>query len=65
MVADILTKALPREAFEKFCEALEVVKISQLVEVLNGTSQDQLRTPSIAGTIVNLILSSFYYGKFL
>ena len=65
MVANILTKALPRETFEKFCEALGVVKISQLVEVLNGTSQDQLGTPSIARTIVNLILSSFYYEKFL
>jgi len=29
MVADILTKALPHEAFEKFCEALGVVKISR------------------------------------
>ena len=28
MVADILTKALPREAFEKFREALGVVKVS-------------------------------------
>jgi len=27
MVTDILTKALPREAFEKFCEALRVVKV--------------------------------------
>jgi len=28
MVTDILTKALPCEAFEKFCEALGVVKVS-------------------------------------
>jgi len=28
MVANILTKALPREAFEKFCEALGVIKVS-------------------------------------
>ena len=28
MVTDILTKALPCEAFERFCEALEVVKVS-------------------------------------
>ena len=28
MVTDILTKALPREAFEKFCEALGVIKVS-------------------------------------
>jgi len=29
MVADILTKALPREAFEKFREALGIVKVSR------------------------------------
>jgi len=29
MVADILTKALPHKAFEKFHEALGVVKISR------------------------------------
>ena len=29
MVADILTKALPREAFEKFHEALGVIKVSR------------------------------------
>ena len=28
MVADILTKALPREAFKKFCEALGIVQVS-------------------------------------
>ena len=28
MVANILTKALPREAFEKFHEALGVIKVS-------------------------------------
>jgi len=27
MVTNILTKALPREAFEKFCEALGVVNV--------------------------------------
>ena len=28
MVADILTKALSRETFRRFCEALGVIKIS-------------------------------------
>ena len=41
MVADVLTKALPREAFEKFREALGVVKVSRWVGVLKIAIRDR------------------------
>jgi len=34
-------------------------------DLLNGTFRDRLGTPSITGTVVNLISSSFHHKKFL
>jgi len=38
MVADILTKALPHEAFKKFHEAFGVIKIFHWVKVLKDVT---------------------------
>jgi len=57
----------PNNAYQRlFLATLSSPSLSNLqVLVLNGTSRDRLGTPSIAGTVVNLILSSFHHEKFL